>query len=77
MQTGPMGRRVLLRVVGGAVVLLLAVLVWANVQGYVPGPGTGCSDVGYPDPQPTYDELVSDHGESPYCARRVLGQTWW
>lgn len=77
MHTGPMGRRVLLRVVGATVLLLLVVLVPANVLGYVPGPGTGCSDVGYPAPVPTYEELVGEHGESPYCARRVLGQTWW
>jgi len=52
---GAMGWRGLLKVVAGALALLVAVLVWANVQGYVPGPGTGCSDVGYPDPPPSYD----------------------
>ena len=71
------------RVAFGALVLLFVVGVaawWAGSRGYIPpvwNGGWGCTDVGYPSPVPSFDELVNDYGESPYCARRVLGEEWF
>jgi hypothetical protein len=62
-----------------AIVLALGVW-WAGSRGYVPPMwegSWGCSDVGYPNPPPSFDELVNKHGESPYCARRVRGEEWF
>ena len=67
-------------VLTGVVVALFATMVWAGSQGYVPPylqGGWGCNDVGYPDSPPTYEELLIDHRESPYCARRVRDEEWW
>ena len=53
---------------------------WAGSRGYITPMwegGWGCSDVGYPDPPPSFDELVNEHDESPYCARRVRGEEWF
>lgn len=52
-------------------------LWWASSQGFIALGGTGCSDEGYPDPMPSYAELVEDHGKSPYCARHARGETWF
>jgi hypothetical protein len=55
-------------------------LWWAGAKGYVPPfwqGGWGCSDVGYPSPPPSYEELVGKYHESPYCAREVRGETWF
>jgi hypothetical protein len=29
------------------------------------------------DPVPPYEELVTDYGKSPYCARLVRDETWF
>lgn len=68
--------RWLVVVLGAGIVVLLL----AGTRGYVPPywqGGWGCTDVGYPTPTPSYDELVGEHGESPYCARRVRDEQWW
>lgn len=60
------------------VVLALGVGIWwADSQGFIAFGGVGCSDEGYPDPMPSYDELVDDYGKSPYCARHARGETWF
>ncbi len=58
------------------VVLLLGGF-WASRQGYVAWFGAACTDEGYGDPPPSFDELVNEHGLSPYCARYVRDETWW
>jgi hypothetical protein len=58
---------------------ILALVVggsWASQQGYVSWFGTACTDEGY-DPVPSYDELVTKYGKSPYCARLVRDETWF
>ncbi len=51
---------------------------WATSQGFLrPLTGIGCTDEGYPDPMPSYDELVEDYGKHPYCARHARGETWF
>lgn len=62
------------------VALAMSVLWVGGSRGYLPPiweGGWGCSDVGYPDPPPSFDDLVSEYDESPYCARRVLGEEWF
>lgn len=71
--------RIALGVLVLAIVLAMGVW-WAGSRGYVPPMwegGWGCSDVGYPSPPPSFDELVKEHEESPYCARRVRGEEWF
>lgn len=66
---------------GLALALLLATGAWwAGSRGYIPPfwqGGWGCSDVGYPSPPPSFDDLVNEYGESPYCARLVRGEAWF
>ena len=71
------------RIALGGLVLLIVLAIgvwWAGSRGYIPPMwegGWGCSDVGYPSPPPSFDELVNEYGESPYCARRVRGEEWF
>ena len=77
----PVGRMRLVAFVALPLALGLAVGVWwAGSQGYIPPAwkgSWGCSDVGYPSPPPSYKELVEEHRESPYCARRVRDEAWF
>lgn len=70
-------RRVGLVVVVAAVVALAGVGSWATFQGYIP-PLTGvvCPAEGYAQ-LPSYEELVTTYGMSPYCARSARGETWF
>lgn len=66
---------------GGLVLAIFVAMAvwWAGSRGYIPPVwegGWGCSDVGYPSPPPSFDELVDAYGESPYCARRARGEEW-
>lgn len=71
------------RIVLGGLVLAIAMAmgVWlAGSRGYIPPMwegGWGCSDVGYPSPPPSFNQLVNEHDESPYCARRIRGEEWF
>lgn len=71
------------RIALGGLVLAIALAMgvwWAGTRGYIPPMwegGWGCSDVGYPSPPPSFNELVNEHDESPYCARRVRGEEWF
>lgn len=59
---------------------LVAGVCWLGSQGYTPPVwegSWGCSDVGYPSPPPSYEDLVEIYGESPYCARRVRDEAWF
>ena len=49
---------------------------WASSRGYVSWTGEVCTAEGF-DPLPSYEELVTDYGKSPYCARLVRGETWF
>lgn len=78
--TPPPWRRRLVAVLALVVVTAFATIVGAGFLGYVPPylqGDWGCNDVGYPDPPPTYEELLTEHRESPYCARRVRDEEWW
>lgn len=82
-QAGP-SRTGARRIVRGGTVLAVGLALggvwWAGSRGYVPPVwegGWGCSDVGYPSPPPSFEELVDDYGESPYCARRVRDEAWF
>ena len=76
----PSPKRGVWRVVGALVALLIVALVaggwWASNRGYVTWTGEDCTSEGY-DPIPSYEELVTDYGKSPYCARLVRGETWF
>lgn len=71
------------RIVLGGLALAIALAMgvwWAGSRGYIPPMwegGWGCSDVGYPSPPPSFDQLINEHDESPYCARRVRGEEWF
>lgn len=60
------------------VLLMLLVLFgwWAGREGYISWFGTACTDQGF-EPVPSYDDLVSKYGYSPYCARSLRGETWF
>ena len=75
----PSGRAKRLAVLVGLLLVLSvsAGLWWANHEGYVRDLNQGCSDEGYPDPMPSYDELVNDYGKDPYCARLARGEAWF
>ena len=72
------GRRsVGLVLVVAAVGALVGVGSWATFQGYIPPlTGVACSAEGYA-PLPSYDELVTTFGKSPYCARAIRNETWF
>ncbi len=56
---------------------LVATAGWAMHEGFVPAlTGSVCTLIGY-DPIPSYQVLTNDYNESPYCARRVRGETWF
>jgi len=66
-------------VIGGLLVLLTVLVTgawWASSRGYVSWTGEVCTAEGF-DPLPSYEELVTDYGKSPYCARLVRGETWF
>ena len=67
-------RRWLLVVVVSLVVVSVLVL-WAGYQGYI-AVDRGCDDRGWPDPPPSFDELVNDYGLSRYCARSARDEAW-
>lgn len=51
---------------------------WAIDQGYIfPPTGYACDDEGYGDPPPSFDTLVNEYSESPYCARVVRDENWY
>ncbi len=62
--------------IASVVLAVVVVFVWASQQGYVSLRGQDCTDEGY-NPTPSYDELVEEHGKTPYCARLYLGETWF
>lgn len=66
--------------VASALGLVLIVLLgyWSVSQlGYVPRlTGEDCAAVGY-DPVPSFERLVDEYGESPYCARVIRGENWF
>lgn len=56
---------------------LTATAAWAMHQGFIPAlTGSVCTAMGY-DPIPSYEVLINDYNESPYCARGVRGETWF
>jgi hypothetical protein len=63
-------------VAAAALVLLVCVGWWAGLKGYVSWGGTACTDEGY-EPVPSYQELVTEHRKSPYCARLARDETWF
>ena len=50
---------------------------WADHEGYVSWFGTACPGEGFVGPAPSFEELVSKYGLDPYCAREILGETWF
>ena len=50
---------------------------WANQQGYIVITSVACTDQGNRGPVPSFEHLVTKEHLSPYCARRVRGETWW
>jgi hypothetical protein len=71
------GRRPFTVVVAATALLALVVAGWwASRQGYVSWTGEHCTVEGY-DPVPTHEELVSQYGKSPYCARLTRGEAWF
>ena len=70
-----MGRRAVLVLSLVAVLAVSVVGWWASAQGYI-ALSASCTDEGYSEPPPSFEELVTEHGLSPYCARSVRGETW-
>lgn len=77
----PKSRTQIVSFVAVSIALGLAVGAWwTGSRGFMPPVwkgSWGCSDVGYPSPPPSFNELVDRYGESPYCARRVRGEAWF
>lgn len=71
------GKRRAVGLVTVALACLGVFLWWASSQGFIALGGVGCTDEGYPDPMPSYAELVEEYGKSPYCARHARGETWF
>ena len=71
-----MAVRVLAALIVASLVALAALAWWADQQGYVSITGESCTDEGH-HPTPTYEELRTKYGKSPYCARLYLDETWF
>lgn len=69
------------RIVIAIAVSTLAVLAafgwWASHEGYVTWFGTACTDEGFVGPTPSYEDMITKYGMSPYCAREARGETWF
>jgi hypothetical protein len=73
---GPLGRTFLPLAVP-AVLLVVVFAWWANSQGYIAVGHVTCTLEGFRDPVPSYQDLVTEYGKRPYCARLVRDETWF
>jgi hypothetical protein len=64
-------------ILGSLLLVVAAVGAWASHQGYIVITSVACTDQGYRGPIPSFEHLVNEEHLSPYCARRVRGETWW
>ncbi len=62
----------------GSLVLAVGLgYLWVGRQGYIPVGTVTCTLEGFQDPVPSFEQLVTEYGKSPYCARLVRDETWF